>query len=118
MSTEKKHVYTTADFRKEVGKAFGLAYHAGEVVRVQNHSRPYVAVVSDQDGDAVEAIKNPEPSYDDMLDLARLMDWRPQKLETFAQIILKKSAEMTGAAEDEATAGAGAAAGRQLRRQP
>lgn len=91
MSTEKSDaVYSTADFRKNIGMAFGRAYHRGEVVRVQNHNRPYVAVVSDEAANVVEAMQKPEPTYEEMLELVRFMSWEPKRLETLSEMIRQK----------------------------
>lgn len=59
-----------AEMRKSIGKAFNRAHFYNEVIRVDKHGDPFVAVVSNADGDTVE----------DVRELAKQLDMEPASL--------------------------------------
>lgn len=62
-------VLSVADVRRTLGKAFNRAHYAREVIRVEKHGDPFVAVVSDVDGNNVMEIR----------ELANLLDMDPSR---------------------------------------
>lgn len=61
---------SVADVRKSLGKAFNRAHYAKEVIWVAKHGDPFVAVVSDDDGNNILEIR----------ELAQMLEMDPGRL--------------------------------------
>ena len=83
--------YSTAEFRKNMKVALGNVYHTGCVIRVSNHGKPYVGVVSEKAAQVVEAMKKVEaPSDEDIEALISLLDGKPKRLEELLEEFKKR----------------------------
>lgn len=74
---------SVADVRKTLGKAFARAHYAKEVVWVAKHGDPFVAVVSDADGNNVLEIRQ----------VAQMLDMDPSVLLVRLKKLLSEEKE-------------------------
>lgn len=95
--TDKENpAYTTADLRKYLGDVLGKAHHAGEIVRVLHHKKPYAAVVSDEDADLIEEVKRGEAKVVRTEEYVEFVRWQQRKHQEGAEEEEAQVSELVG----------------------